>query len=231
MCQGQGALFDIGAAEDKSDEFEVEAIFGKKFNQETNEEEYLVKWKVKTVSIRWLTAQKGYAHYQNSWEPKKNLFCDDLIKACESRKKFITDGYGDPMLDEFSDFSNEDEEESNVVQTTARKGNMRKQKQITGKKRPIVGKDFPRPGQVDIIVGGPPCQDFRLDQCSCSCDVLLVQRIVTGGSTRMTLYKVRKLFGETVFVIRDASSPSICVDRECCWNVDIGWRLSYQDDF
>ena len=61
------------------EEYSVENILDKRVNVD-GIIEYLVKW-------------KGYGDDENSWEPKNNLFCSDLIKKFE---------YGSESKDEFS---------------------------------------------------------------------------------------------------------------------------------
>jgi hypothetical protein len=55
--------------EGSSEEFEVEAIKGKRINQK-GKTEYLVKW-------------IGYSDKENSWEESTNLFCPDRIREYE----------------------------------------------------------------------------------------------------------------------------------------------------
>ncbi|XP_031639163.1 heterochromatin protein 1-like [Contarinia nasturtii] len=59
-------------------EFEVEKILKKRFN-ENQEFEYLLKW-------------VGFDKSENSWEPKNNLDCPDLLENFEKKRKGVVLG-------------------------------------------------------------------------------------------------------------------------------------------
>ena len=57
--------------EEEEDEYSVEKILDKRTNQ-AGKVEYLLKW-------------KGYSDDESTWEPKRNLYCIDLIKKFEKQ--------------------------------------------------------------------------------------------------------------------------------------------------
>ena len=57
--------------EEEEEEYSVEKILDKRTNQ-AGKVEYLLKW-------------KGYSEDESTWEPKKNLYCIDLIKKFEEQ--------------------------------------------------------------------------------------------------------------------------------------------------
>jgi len=62
------------AADAKPRTFEVEAILNKRPAKKGNGFEYLIKW-------------EGFNGWHNSWQPRDNLLCEDLLDAFEARLK------------------------------------------------------------------------------------------------------------------------------------------------
>ncbi|XP_002740612.1 chromobox protein homolog 3-like isoform X1 [Saccoglossus kowalevskii] len=61
------------AEEEEEEEYQVEKVVDKKVNKH-GKIEYLLKW-------------KGYSDAENTWEPKDNLDCPDLISEFETKLK------------------------------------------------------------------------------------------------------------------------------------------------
>ena len=73
-----------------NNEFIVEKILDKRVKN--NRTEYLLSWKGKAEKAWFCTLLKldsllGFGPDENSWEPKDNLGCPDMIKAFEDRLK------------------------------------------------------------------------------------------------------------------------------------------------